>query len=195
VPYFDSETEKYINRITDMKDLPVEKASCEPYVQFKRLIDLEKLYNSSGSIHVPRSLDQSYHFGLEAVEDEDSVEQEMDQVIYKYMKKQLSYLSLGNSDQQSEKEDVYQLPQKRQCSKEKAQANFGANRRPSVDMNLSGSSTASGASVDKPTAGHVSTAEIPCKQAKILMVNQLWLWILDDSKLNTVQPNYRYCAC
>lgn len=106
-----------------MNDPTNATAGHQPYTQFKKLTDLERSYSLSGDIHVPRSLDQSYYVGLDSAKD--TVTQDRDQVIYKYMNKQIK------------------------C--------------------------------EKPNESRLELDSALKKQAKILTVNQLWLWRLDKS--------------
>jgi hypothetical protein len=150
MPYLDTETEAYITRYSDMKTGAKPKPDC-PYSQFKRMSDLEEAYCSSGSIHVPRSLDQSYYIGLDTREE--SAEQDKDQVIYKHAKNQANSPANNRAVKDSESKSKL-LPK----------------TTGTVDITNK-------TSVDHPKLEqHVG-------HAKILMVNQLWLWQLDKSML------------
>jgi hypothetical protein len=159
MPYLDTETEAYVTREADMKCRAHIKApQCDPYIRFKRLDDLVEAYSCSGSIHVPRSLDQSYYIGLDSVED--SVDHDLNQVVYKYTGAQLAYSEecIGKEKNPT----VYRFQKARQLYRIRAaQINCLANSRVVEGPKLL----------------------VPPTQAKILMVNQLWLWVLDESKL------------
>jgi hypothetical protein len=146
MPYLDTETEAYITRYIDMETGIETKPAC-PYSQFKRMRDLEKAYCSSGSIHVPRSLDQSYYVGLDSLEA--SIDQDMDQVVYRYMTAQ-------------------------RFLRDAARTELTTADKVIKNSTLPGL-TNSTAGLAKRQSTKVPKTEQNSKHAKILMVNQLWL--------------------
>jgi hypothetical protein len=134
VPYLDTETEAYVTREAHMNNPEnITAPGSEPYTQFKKMTDLEQIYSLFETIHMPRSLDQSYYVGLDSLED--TAARDLDQVIYRHMRRQHNRLNSVTSDDGSK---LSTLP-----------GDLAVMRKP--------------------------------KQAKILMVNQLWLWRLDES--------------
>lgn len=188
--YLNTETEAYIKNDADVTTRTENEPDCV-VSQFRKLVDLEAAYCSVGSNHVPRSLDQSYYVVIDSLED--SVDQDRDQVVYKYTKEQLINSEMndpggqGNASTLKDKKQTYLFFLKSaSVFQERSPNSISKRQQGGQDSKLPASPTETVFTADQQSV-EIAKTERFSKHAKILMVNQLWLWSVDDSILTVIQ--------
>lgn len=155
---------------------------------------IDAYLNSDRPIHCRRTLDQYSYYMLETTEMRD-----LDQVVYKWARKQQYRQRKSGSTRANPDEDLDEIDQEMVTNVWDTEVIYRLVKRPDGSVHEGNEGPADAAQAQKPykeATGHSSAekdrgSEIPreARHRPVIMVDQLWLWILPDGTVVTSLPN------
>ncbi|KAH6695761.1 hypothetical protein F5X68DRAFT_127106 [Plectosphaerella plurivora] len=167
-----------------------------PYLKHMgAMLELRRCFNKS-ELHVPRTLDQSYH---ESLSREEVRQRSESQVLYRYLRRLEEALASTNSDVAGAKDEGNN---QKQASGQASTANPFAHRELLSDVSSEKQKRTDGTKEQlMRMAGRQDVASSvrarvqrelrggePARRRQVLMVSQLWMWRLDEHNVVTCYP-------
>ncbi|RSL54941.1 hypothetical protein CEP53_007276 [Fusarium sp. AF-6] len=173
VPYIDFETREYLQHLAEVRTSDKYKPQSPGFRHKFELEQMSRPYKRLKGLHRSQTLDASYY---DTLTDADLMERDKDQVVLKW---------LESATERGKKRHGDGKPVKGPDEKDQ-------NKPEPLSMTEADGSQSTKLKFKKTDASEVDFGENirdPNKQARLLMVHQLWLWKLDKDTIITAFPD------